>query len=197
MQLTRQRKCWGRQYRVRMRCTLDLPAEKKLHSVKSTWRTFVRAGRISFDAMDWRGYSFLIGLGKSWTYFVSVLIFSYVASKVGFNITGEESVLRLQNGLRFKLRESHRLKNIFHKTSLCKPESRRTGSMWVGNMVAVRKAVGAEGSSVTLCLGHFYSCRPHRAPRTPYRRHRFCHLSSFSFWPPCSYNDFSPLFSEL
>ena len=130
--------------------------QKKLQSVKSTRRTFVRAGRISFGVIDWRGYSFLIGLGKSWTYFVSAVIFSYVASKVGFNIRGEEIVLRLQNGLRFKLRESHRLKNIFHKTSLCKPECRRTGSMWVGDMVAVRKAVRTEGSSVTLCLGHFY-----------------------------------------
>ena len=40
-----------------------------------------------------------------------IALLPYVASTVGFNFIGAEDDSRLQNGLRFRLRESHRLES--------------------------------------------------------------------------------------
>ena len=106
--------------------------------------TSVRDSRISWDAMDPMGYSFLIGLGKSLTYpAMSAPLLAYVAFKVGSNFRGEVDVeLTPHRGLKFRLRESHRLRqNVYKTLDVCKPECSRGCCGGVCDMVAVRKAV--------------------------------------------------------
>ena len=88
--------------------------------------TFVREERISLEAMVLPGYSFLIGLFKPSTYGGLIPLLLYVASTVGCSFRVEEGESRPQRGLRFRLRESHRLRSLqgFKVTVVNEPEHR-------------------------------------------------------------------------
>ena len=109
--LIRQRRYWAQQYPSWMRCTWDHSVKIMFWTLTFKVRTCLPSWRISWEAMDSRGYSFLIGLGKSWTYLSwSTSMLWYAASNVGSNFRGEVDVESMPHrGLRFRLRESHRL----------------------------------------------------------------------------------------